>query len=371
MRAPAIRSFAVALAGAALVGVAACGGDDSSSSSGGYSVADGLEQLPESTLEDGYLIQTADLDRASELAGLARPDPDADADDLADWAIQITGFRGDGDDVAIVAAVLPQAANPQQLYDVDDFRDEAGWSIAEVDSYIEVNLPPDRFTVLEGEFDTDALDDALGDADDGIWSLGDGDDYDIDITERSPARPLGETLRIAEQDGHLAVSKSTDQIEDWLEGDGDTAADDDDLRAVGEALDDQDVYSAMILDGEDLTVGGPGLTPEQLDEIDDLALDEFEALGVGLTMEDDEPRAVFVYQYDDEAAAEDAAEQLEDIFEDGTSLRTATPISDYFTDVEITVDGSTVTAVAEFARDSPAARIWNFAFSRDLITAHR
>ena len=350
----------LAAAGLGLAALGACGGDDSSSDSDDYSVVGGLEQLPESTLDDGYLIQTADLATASDLSGLDRPDPDADFDEASDWLLHIDGaIQSDDEDAPTVSGLLPEAANRQELQQIDEFRDEVGWTVLGVDHYVEVSLPPDRFTVMAGDFDTDALDDALGEADDGVWTLGDGDDYEVSIEDRSAARPLGETLHLAEQDGRLAVSKSSRQIEDWVDGDGDTVAGDDAIHAVGAALDDQDVYAAMILDGEPLIADG------------DDALEPFDVLGLGLTLDDDQPRAVFVYHFGDEGDAEDAADGIEAAFEDGVSLRTAAPISDFFEDPEVTVDGATVTVVADLARDLAAGRIWQFAFTQDLITSHR
>lgn len=366
------RSLVAVLTGATLFGFAACGGDDSSGSSGssdGFSVVGGLAQLPESTLADGYIIQTADLAAASELAGLDRPDPDADFDEASDWLLHIDGVLPRGEEPAIVSGLLPEAANRQYLQQIDEFRDEVGWSVLDVDHYVEVYLAPDRFTVMSGEFDRKALDRALGDPDGGIWSIGGDEDYKVSIADRSAARPLGEALRFAEQDGRLAVSKSTPQIEDWIEG-GDTVADHDDVRAVAQALDDQGVYSALILDGDRLVAGGEGLTPEQQEEIEDQALDPFAVLGVGLTLDDGQPRAVFVYQYRSEQAAADAADGIEAAFEDGVSFQIRAPISDFFEHPEVTVDGSTVTVVVDLADDRPAGRVWSFAGSRDIITSH-
>ena len=374
---PRLRSTVVlATAALSLAGLTACGGDDNAASSDDYSVENMLAELPEAALEEGWVITTADLDRASELAEVDRPRPGSDDPDrVGDWSIVVSGIRSnDGDSPATVAALLPQAVNPAALLRVDEFRDELGWTVLDVSSFIEVSAPPDRFTVLHGEFDVEAIDDALGDRDDGIWSIG-GDDYEVEVTEISAARPLGEALRLAEDDGTLVVSKSTDTLEGWLEDDDDeTLADDEDFTAVAASLDDHDVYAAMLVEGSPLDAGGAILSddPDAIDEAQDAALDRFDTLGVGLTVNDDgDAIAVFVYGYDTDDEAEDNVERAEALFDDGTSLVNGEPFSEYFDDAEVSVNGSTLVVTAELVGDHSPSLVWNMVFTRDLLTTHR
>lgn len=349
---------------------ASCSGDDGGEDSGGeFSVAELLAEIPESTLDDGYSLTASDIDRAAELANAERPSDDADVDEILDWALAMSGVRADEGEGNPVAVLFPQAVNENRLAQIDEFRDELGWSLLQISSFIELNLPPVRFTVMDGSFDTDELDDALGGADDGIWSVG-GEDFETDLADASAARPLGESLRLAERDGVLAVSRSTPPIEEWVEDDSDTLAEDDALVAVATALDDSEVYTAMILDGETLSIGGAAITPEQLQEFEETALQPFDVLGVGLSMDDGDALATFVYHHVDEDTAEENAARLEDLIEDGASLVDQEPLSNRFELVDVTVDGNTVTMTLHLADDALARQVFSMVFAQDIIATH-
>ena len=184
----------VLLAGA---GVSACSSDDEgkSSSSDGF-FASSLEQLPDSARADdgGVMVYAADYDRATEIAGVERPpDGSTDDDEVADWLSALDGRSDDADEV--VSALPPVSAGNSLLSDPAGYRDEVGWYITDVHSYVESQQLPDVFVVLTGSFDTDDLEASLGEADDGIWSIG-GDDFSVEVADATPARPLGQSLRL-------------------------------------------------------------------------------------------------------------------------------------------------------------------------------
>lgn len=373
--------WALVVTGAALASLSACSGDDGGdeSSSGEFSVASALADLPRSALEDNYILTATDLDRATELAGATRPATDGDDPDaLMDWAMDLEGvIRPDGGDWPPVAALLPEATNPRRLAEIGDFRDELGWTVLDVSSFAEVSAPPARFTVLQGEFDVEQIDAAIDSNDDDVWAIGE-EDFSQDLANASAARPLGESLRLAEQDGALAVSKSTPPIEDWMEGD-DRLDGDDDLAAVAEALDEHDVYAVMVLAGDDLltdplSIAGTTATPEQIEEIQErlggMLLAPFEVFGAGLTVVDDEAVGVLAYQHATADIAEENAEALEALFAEGPSVRTNQPLAEMFTDVAVEVDGTTVTVVLGFADDTPPNALWNAIQVRELFAAH-
>jgi hypothetical protein len=353
-----------------MVGASCSGDDGGNESSGDFSVAELLAEIPEPTLDDGYTLTASDIDRAAELANAERPSDDADVDEILDWALAISGVRADEGEGNPVAVLFPQAVNETRLAQIDEFRDELGWSLLQVSSFIELNLPPVRFTAMEGSFDTDEIDDALGEADDGIWSVG-GEDFETDVANVSATRPLGESLRLAENDGVLAVSRSTPPIEEWVEDDNDTVAEDDAIVAVAKALDDSEVYTAMILDGDTLSIGGAATTPEQLEQLEETALQPFDVLGAGLSVDDDgNAIATFVYHHDDEDTAEENAARLEDLIEDGASLINQQPLSERFDLVDVTVDGTTVTMTLQLADDALARQVFSMVFAQDIIATH-
>jgi hypothetical protein len=368
---------ALVLAGATLASLAACSGDDDSSSSKGdsgeFSVAGALADLPESALEDHYVLTAADLDRATELAGANRPAAGSDdEDELFDWALEVQGVRHEeGAAWPAVAVLFPEATNPEYLSQIAEFRDELGWTVLDVSSFAEVSAPPARFSVLQGDFDVEAIDAAIDSNDDDVWSIGE-EDFAVDIADRSAARPLGESLRLAEQDGALAVSKSTPPIEDWL-GDEDRADRDEDLAAVAGALDEHDVYAAMILDGDDLVFAAPTgreTTPEELDALLGEQLLPFEVLGAGLTVVDGDAVGVLAYQHASADAAEENAALLETLFADGASVVTREPLASMFTDVEVAVDDTTVTVTFGFADDTSPIAVWRAVQAREAFASH-
>jgi hypothetical protein len=93
-------------------------------------------------------------------------------------------------------------------------------------------------------------------------------------------------------------------------------------------------------------------------------------LGVGLTVVDDQAVAVFVYQHDDEDAAADNADRLEQLLEDGTSLVSRDPLSSYFGHTEVEVDGTTVTLTAELDPEVFPRNVWQMVFSEDILATH-
>lgn len=365
-----MRRSICALATAGVVALTACSGDDGSTGPGDFSIEQSLAQLPSSLVEDGYLITAGDLDAATELAGARRPAADSDnVQDIADWSLGLSGIRDDGGEKPIVGALLPEASNYASIDRIDEIRDEVGWTLLEVSTFIEYALPPTRFTVMNGEFDLDEIDAAVDGHDEEIWFIG-GDDFAVDLDERSAARPLGEALRLAEDDGRLAVSKSTPPIEEWVAGDGDTLADDDDLRAVAAALDDHDVYAAMIADGATMSLAGANLSPEQIEAASEGALQPFDVLGVGLTVVDDRAVTVFVYQHGDDDAAAENAERLEQLLDDGTSLVSREPVSDFFEDTDVEVDGTTVILTAQLDAEVFPRNVWQMVLSADILATH-
>ena len=165
---------------------------------GGFSVAASLRQIPSAVRggDDSGEVQIAigDLDAATQAAGIERPPAGStDVDALQNWLLTIDNPRHNGNQPT-VAALLPEAVHSESSAEVADFVDEVGWSIGDVQSFVEYQVPPNVFTVMTGQFDADALTKAMGEPTEEIWRLG-GDDFSIDPAQISAARPLGESLR--------------------------------------------------------------------------------------------------------------------------------------------------------------------------------
>ncbi|MBI5090022.1 MAG: hypothetical protein HZB15_14460 [Actinobacteria bacterium] len=339
----------------AAAGVAACGGDDDTSegsSGSARSVTALLDELPSSLATGDDLVQIAygDLDAATEASGVERPARTAGADETITWAQAISSPSTPDDGSPAIAAIFPEAVSPTMLAQIEEFRDEVGWSLLDVGAFIEFQQPPQVFTVIGGEIDATEIDDAVGAAQDDIWTVGEGDDFQTDLASRTAARPLGTPLRMAEHDGLLAVSRSTPPVQAWL-GDEPSLADDPALGELAEQLDDARVYSAYLLDVDGSTDTNP-----------------FDAVALGVATDDDQPIGLFVYHYADAAAAEQAVDAVTALF-DGRSDLTQAPWTETFSSVDVAAHDDAVVARVTFADDRPPAVMWQIAFARDNLTA--
>jgi hypothetical protein len=307
-------------------------------------------------------VVAGDLDLATELAGVERPDPEApgDVDAMVDWAQSLSGI-----DRGPVSVSLPQAVGFERLRSNDEIAAELGWSILDVSAFIEVQNPPESLAVLEVGTTEDELTAAIGAPSEGVWALGPAEDGDIDMSAITPARPLGESLRLGLRDDLLAVSRFTPPVEAFLAGGGETFADDPQIVEVASALEHAGVYSAMFVgatpESETAEPQASGVDP------DGPVLAPFDLLGLGLSVMGSEPLATFVYHHADEAAASANADNAERVFRDGLSVRTAAPIADMLELRDVVVDGRNVVVTVAFA-DAAPVNVWQMVYVRELPT---
>jgi hypothetical protein len=327
------------------------------------SFAERLELLPRSLARKAgwMLVKIADLARAAELAGAERP---ADASDLDAVHTYLRAVQGLGDVDAPrpeVAAVLPDLVGTAGAARADEFQAELGWSVVDVDWYVEYATPPGLLTVLGGAFDEDRLTGAMGDPENGIWRVG-GPDGRYDRTHRSAARPIGQPRRLALEQGRLLVANETGTIE-RARGDGASFGEIADLRALAEAMDGERAYSALF--NIDRNAGlRPVVTPEQLGE-----LATYRSLATGLA-HDGEPYLVLAYSHDEVGAAEINAEAIRFQIEQGVSSRDNRPWSDRLAVDTIRVDGTTMAARLAL-RDADPGIAREIMYNWDSLTVHR
>jgi hypothetical protein len=287
-------------------------GDGGSGGNGGgkgggattFGIAAGLAELPEQ--EDApLLISVADVAAVSEANGLAAPASAADAD--VDWTGSVTGA------VDSVAMLVPPGDGAS--LDQADYAEATGFSWVESDWFASVSAPPDEFAVYAGAPAEADLPSGATELEDGLLTLGEGDDYETNIEGDLSVDQLGRPLRLAQDRDLLATSLSTPMLESWAD-EGDTLADDDSLAAVAEALDGADVVSAVI---------------QTLDE------SEVPTVGVGWAVVDGEPQVSVAYDLGSDDAAKDAVADIESAYTDGTSVATQQPYADLvpFADAEV------------------------------------
>jgi hypothetical protein len=332
------------------------------------SVAAALAALPEDLPDDGSEVETftwADLERAAELAGVERPDA-ADQQAVVDYLNAVTGGPTESGEPSPVAALTPEAANvSRSATRLGEFRDEVGWDVLDVDRFAEQYAPPDSVTVIEGDVDGESLSAALGEPEDGTWSV--GTEGELSVEEASPARVLGEAQFFTLLPGGLAVTRSSDLTADVravADDDGDTpsVADDPQLAALGAALDDEAAYAAMVV-RPGVEAAGGSETPQGTDVCDQALPGVPDASATGIA-DDDGPVILVAHAYGASDDAQAAADRLDELVSDGTSLARGQDWSELVTLDDVSVTGPDDTVVVARLRPAEEGRagMW-----RDLL----
>jgi hypothetical protein len=303
------------------------------------------------------MVAFGDLAAAADLAGVDLSEADVDADDPRPLLEMLNAILGQASPDTPVAALPPEAAHTERLNDIGEFVAEVGWNVFEVDRFVEYQVPPNVVTVMEGRFDEDRLTEALGEPDDGVWQVGDPDG-DLDLRDISAARPLGEPLWLSLVDDRLVVTRTAEDMEAVRDGGGDrgTLGDDADLKALADALDAEDVYSAQFYGGP-LSADMARATPAQAEALCEESLPEaFSNVAAGIA-DDGDPMLILAYTHGDDDAAGANAEALEGLVEDGMSLQTREPWSEMFEVDSVETEGSLVVARLRFT-DPSRTVIW-------------
>lgn len=316
--------------------LAACGDDDDSSagsgSGGEFSVLAALGEVPAGV--EG-MIEMGDIAAAIELAGVTRTDA-LDGESVASWVRAVTGGPMDDGGVAPVFVPMAEELGFSRVQITDEFHDELGWSLVNVDWFVAAGQPPTRFAVAGGEFGDEALD-GLPEVADGVVTAGEGDDYYVDLENRTAARILGDPLRLARDGDRIAMSKSTPLVQRWREG-GESLADDADLASVASTLDDVGVVGAFLygLGGED---------------------SEAPTLGIGWSVDGETPVVTVVHRFGAEASVDDVRSEWESALEN--------PQIDGIELADVSVDGQTA-VVSLRVTAGPPSRVLNMVMNRSL-----
>jgi hypothetical protein len=310
--------------------------------------------------EAGLVLSTGDLRAASEGAAVERPGSVADTASVIDWAMQLTG--GPSANPAVFVPVA-EALGVRNLAAVGEFDAELGWSIVDVDAFVEASAPPSSLLVVTGDaIGPDALADAqVSELGDGLFTAGEGEDHETDLSGATAARPLGTPLRIAVGDGRLAVASTRTTVERWLDGEVDTLAAVERYQALAAGLDDADPYAAVLSrpsgDGggrEATRPSATGLTAP------------YDLVGIAWSLVDGEAVITIVHHFGDDATAEAQAGRLRSTFTDGASLQTAEPLADRLELRSVEVDGPVTTTTLGLTGDGTAMLPYRMLVSQDL-----
>lgn len=260
---------------ATLLAVTGCSGTSADEAGAaeaeGYSVLGALAEVPASALDEGEpLIMTADVATATEVARLARPSDTEDMEALSDWMSVLAGYPLDGKRLRTVFVPMgPMLQRPFVTLSFDAFEEQFGWSVVDVDTFVETALSKESYLMVSGDIDAEAE-----------YA---GSDH----------------VAVALTDGKAVMASSQEHVDAWLDGGSDTLADDEALAALASALDDGDVLAATLFPGTEPDGGGDGSTSEA-----------WSRAGIGWG----EDAILLAYHYPSADAAQRAVQDFEELF---------------------------------------------------------
>jgi hypothetical protein len=248
----------------------------------------------------------------------------------------------------------------------DDFESivkEIGIHPLAITSALEIQRPPTVVTLLNGEFSAKDLTAAMGEAKEGMWSVGPEEDFVPNIGEVTRVRELGQGLRLTASEGGVLMSTNTDVARDSARAPmgRKSILDDQRVRLVAQELDRATAYAAR---AQFELSSGPTTDPFQSfdskvaeakeDMQDPLKLFPFLAMAVGASSKTS--RTLIFVSFNEEAAAKNEP-ILRRVLSEGISEQSNEPLSTYFS-VE-SVERNSVTIVATI-RPVSGREMWAF-----------
>jgi hypothetical protein len=323
--------------------------------------------------------------KAATAGGLTVPDEGATLADQSKYSLALTNSLNTG--IGMAGSDL--------LFQLSQRATADGQPIAASDiaADVQASAPPRIAIAARGSFDTTAIDRAF--RDDPTWQdelttpsyhghtfyrwL---DDLKIDMTKLNTGlfTEVGSSRRMAFPNASTFLFGRDDATMHALLGvaadPAGSLASDARYRQVAAALDEQDVYSAMILGPQPLdplVAVISKLTPEQakqvLAEMRQHALKPYLLAGIGEALVQGSPRTVIVLVNSDDDAARANAEALRGLITSGKSLQAQQPWSDFFGIDSVTTDGAVTIGVLTLT-DPARVTAWSRAvYNRDTLLA--
>ncbi|QGG96702.1 hypothetical protein [Actinomarinicola tropica] len=310
-----------------------------------YTVLGALRAVPSDL--DFELVHTADVASVLDLPGVDAPS-DHDADSIREAARLISGQTGEAAPVHVHLAGVPELAVTDTSPDAEqryaDIRADLGWTVAELDAYVTASGPSDAITVVVGDIGgADLTDSNLTEADDGVFTAGDGEDFTTDVGNRTPARPLGRPRHLVLERNMLAMALDRDLAARWAADDVTPIAELDAWARVADALDRHDVISAVLVAIDGPTDASSTMLADLWKVAEMQAIREpFDVVGIGWSAVDGEPAVHVAYHFLDPAAAERQVPTIADFFHSGVSHITRIPSEDRWDVVEVSLAGHIV-----------------------------
>lgn len=333
-----------------------------------YSVAGALAEIPAEVAVDQVHVVTSDVAAATVAGGLERP---TDAQGLPQWVQILAGRPTDGKPSPVFVP-WASALHIDRAAQFDEIRTELGWSVLEVDAFVELTAPPSNLLVVAGDVTVNS---ELPEVTEGVVTAGAGDELSIDLEDRTPARPLGVPVRMAQQDGRIVATPVTEHAEAWLSGPDETLADHALLAPIADVLDDADVYSAAVMSGHSMELDHESWSAEQREQVldrvgDAIPAGPFSAVGVGWGIEEDHPVVTIAYLFDSPEAAAGAVAAFESVPQ-AESVVHGQPMASLITMHSVTAIESMVVVTASPAQDQSPAIFYDLLRQRDLPFVHQ
>ena len=355
------RNLTTALAFALVLAACSSGG-----SSGGGRIRSLLGLAP-ATGDYRTQVTVVDLAAARNLADIAQPPHDAEIGDYRKLF-----FAPD----AVVQALTPGTFQSRSA-DIDKWRNETGFSLLDVDAAIDAGEQPHVISVVLGRIDkaevSAALKSSFGpDATerdrDGEHIVSVGADDTLDVTRITAARPIGESVRAAIDDGSVRWVRSDTDLDaaiDVAHG-GRSLMDDKGFRAAADALDRERAYQAVFLAqpksfGIDAVLGTSNMSPSQAaaarTQLQASALRPWRIAAIGDAVVDGHAEGVLVLVHADADAAKANADRLRMTLTSGTDPTAGRPYSDQMSSVEVRADDDVVIATMHLERPGYLIRL--------------
>ena len=326
---------------AAFLFVAVGCGDDGDTAETGFgsgehfSIAGALRQIPiefAADFDGNIELYVADLMAADDAMGQSRPTGLTDADAAFDWLEPMIG-REEG---PVFVPVAPTLTN---ITAIGEYKDEVGFAVTEADATIESPAQPLTMTVVAGDLQHASATEVA----EGVFTIGQGDDFEIDLLDVTAARPLGRPLRAAPSDGLVLLSTSTDAASAWLDAASVRLDSDEAFALAAEILDRREVIGAALFRRDfSAEASLAAIVEDGTNTVRAPIATSFDTIAVGWGEDDGNAAITVVYVTVDETAAAAAAAEIEAAFSSGISQQTNQPIADLVIVDDVTTDGRTI-----------------------------
>lgn len=347
-------------------------------------MVDALRSLPASVrnaafIDDGMasvLVTLSSFDLIAQDANITSPADATNVDDAMDRLVEMTTElpvdRGGTGGAVFIPTAFPR---PNAYREAADVERELGFSPFSIRSVAELVAAPFQFTVLSGDLPISA---DLAESSPGVFSTGDWPDGDLNMGDVSAARPLGQTVHLAqrphgEADSLLGVTLHRPQLEQWVAGENPSLLDLPAYAESGAILDEARATSALIIEADfsmESLEADRGSAGAAFDEV--RITEPFALVGIGSSTHEGRSTATVIYQFADQGSAERALGGVEEMWRDGNSIVSPpTRFADLFVVERVDQRHSAVVVTLGVPDDRSVRSVYRAFAQRDAVFLYR